>query len=155
MYKWIGLMKVIKISVFLLLNFIINSVLATEAVDFRITQSSIQLPNITAWIDISNDSGKRVVLSPDQISATLGSNAATIKDVKPFSEKVSGTAFIFLIDVSKSLKPAYFAQIQSALNTWVAGMNEYDRAALISFGSQVKVLQDFSSNKSVIKEKID
>ena len=155
MYKWIGLMKVIKISVFLLLNFIINSVLATEAVDFRITQSSIQLPNITAWIDISNDSGKRVVLSPEQLSATLGSNAATINDVKPFSEKVSGTAFIFLIDVSKSLKPAYFAQIQSALNTWVAGMNEYDRAALISFGSQVKVLQDFSSNKSVIKEKID
>ena len=34
-------------------------------------------------------------------------------------------------------------------------MHEQDRAALISFGSQVKVLQDFSADKGALKQRVD
>lgn len=66
-----------------------------------------------------------------------------------------GTAFIFLIDISQSLKTQSFEQLQAALKTWIEGMHEHDRAALISFGSQVKVLQDFSVDKVVLKQRVD
>ena len=156
MLKWMAQMNVIKVSVFILLSSLINNYsFATEAGSFRLTQTSIELPTITTWIDIADDNEQRIEIKAEQLSATLGSNATTIKSVIPFSKVESGTAFIFLIDVSKSLKPVYFTQMQSALNAWVSGMGNHDQAALISFGSQVKVLQDFSNNKLELSQKID
>lgn len=129
---------------------------ASEAVYFRVTQASVQLPNITTWLDITDEKGQKLeAVKPEQLSATVGSYAAEVKTVQPFAELNEGTAFIFLIDISKSLKPQHFEQIQAALNTWVDGMREHDRAALISFGSQVKVLQDFSADKGALKQRVD
>ena len=129
---------------------------ASEAVSFRTTQASVQLPDITTWLDITDEKGQKIeAVKPEQLSATVGSYPAEVKAVKPFSELHQGTAFIFLIDISKSLKPQAFGQLQTALKTWVDGMHEQDRAALISFGSQVKVLQDFSADKGALKQRVD
>lgn len=134
----------------------ITTAVASEAVSFRTTQASVQLPTITTWLDIADEKGQKIeAVKPEQLSATVGSYAAEIKDVKPFSELNKGTAYIFLVDISKSLKTQHFEQIQAALNTWVGGMQEHDRAALISFGSQVKVLQDFSADKAALKQRVD
>ncbi|NOT10979.1 MAG: VWA domain-containing protein [Methylococcaceae bacterium] len=129
---------------------------ASEAVSFRTTQASVQLPTITTWLDITDEMGQKIeAVKPEQLSATVGSYAAEAKEVKPFSELHNGTAFIFLIDISKSLKTQPFEQLQLALNTWIDGMHEHDRATLISFGSQVKVLQDFSADKVALKQRVD
>jgi VWFA-related protein len=142
---------------FLLIGFLISAVaFASEGVSFRITQASVQLPTITTWLDITNEKGQKIdALKPEQLSATVGSYPAEVKEIKPFSELNKGTSFIFLIDISQSLKTQAFEQLQAALKTWVDGMREHDRAALISFGSQVKVLQDFSADKGALKQRVD
>ena len=150
-------MKVIKYCSFFLFCLGINStVLATEEINFRVIQANVQLPTITTWVDITDSNGRKLaIVKPEQLTATMGANVAEVKTIKPFSEEADGTAFIFLVDISKSLKPTHFGQIQAALNAWVAGLNAHDRAALISFGSQVKVLQDFSDDKTALKQKVD
>ena len=129
---------------------------ASEAASFRITQASVQLPALTAWLDISDEQGHKIeAVKPEQLLATVGSDPAEIKAIKPYSEVNTGTAFIFLVDISKSLKPQSFSQLQAALKTWIEGMHEQDRAAFISFGSQVKLLQDFSADKNALKQRVD
>ena len=152
-----GLMKVIKFCGLFLFCLGVNStVLAAEEINFRVIQANVQLPTITTWVDITNSNGQQLTsVKLEQLTATMGANIAEVKLIKPFSEETEGTAFIFLVDISKSLKPTYFGQIQAALNAWVEGLNIHDRAALISFGSQVKVLQDFSEDKTALKQKVD
>ena len=142
---------------FLLIGSLFAAVgLASEAVSFRITQASVQLPDITAWLDITDEQGHKIdAVKSEQLSATVGSYPAEVKAIKAFSELNKGTAFIFLIDISKSLKPQSFEQLQAALKTWIEGMNEHDRTALISVGSQVKLLQDFSADKGALKQRVD
>jgi VWFA-related protein len=150
-------MKTALIYGFFLIGSLIAAVaLASEAVSFRTTQASVELPTITAWLDITDEKGQKIdSVKPVQLSATVGSYPADVKAVTLFSELSQGTAFIFLIDISKSLKPQSFKQLQAALKTWIDGMNGQDRAALISFGSQVDLLQDFSADKGALKQRVD
>ncbi len=150
-------MKITRIFAFLLLAIFISdfALAKTDVSNFRISQATVQLPIITTWLDISDDQGQSIPsISPEKLSITVGAEKADITSIKPFAETNQGTAFIFLVDVSKSLKPKDFIQIQSSLNDWVAGLNEHDHAALISFGSQVNVLQDFTQNIDSLKQTV-
>lgn len=150
-------MKITRIFAFLLLAIFISdfALAKTDVSNFRISQATVQLPIITTWLDISDDQGQSIPsISPEQLSITVGAEKADITSIKPFAETNQGTAFIFLVDVSKSLKPKDFIQIQSSLNDWVVGLNEHDHAALISFGSQVNVLQDFTQNIDSLKKTV-
>ena len=151
-------MKIARIFIFLLLNvYLSNFAFGTNQVaNFRISQATVQLPVITTWLDIVDEQGQTISsISPEQLSITVGAEKADVKTLKPFSETNESSAFIFLVDVSKSIKPKDFSQIQSSLNNWVAGLNEHDHAALIGFGSQVNVLQDFTQNKESLKKTVD
>jgi len=158
MREWMGYMKIARFFIFLLLNiFVSNFAFATNQVaNFRISQAAVQLPVITTWLDITDEQGQSIPsISPEQLSITVGAEKADVKTIKPFAETNEGTAFIFLVDVSKSIKPKDFSQIQSSLNNWIAGLNEHDHAAVIGFGSQVNVLQDFIQNKDILKQTVD
>jgi len=150
-------MKKVITTVFLLISTLISiTSFASGTVSFRTVQARVKLPIITTWVDVTDENGQTINdLKSEQLLATVGSHSAKVKHIKLFSELDKGTAFIFLVDISKSLTPELFAQIQVALNTWVNGMHEKDKVALISFGSQVKLLQDFSADKELLKQKID
>ena len=150
-------MKNTMITGFILIGTLISAIsYASDAVSFRTTQASVELPSITTWLDVTDEKGQTIdTLLAEQLLATVGPHTAKVKQVKRFSELNQGTAFIFLVDISKSLNPKLFAQMQVALNTWMKGMHENDRAALISFGSQVKLLQDFTADKEMLKQNID
>jgi VWFA-related protein len=133
--------------------FIHNTVFAMDAVNFRLSQANVQLPAITAWLDITDDNDKRIDdIKSEQLAVTIGSNIGNVSSVMPYLDTHKGTAYVFLVDISQSLKTNDFHGIQKSLTKWVDGMDEHDRVALISFGSQVKVLQDFSSDKTASKQ---
>ena len=71
-----------------------------------------------------------------------------------FSQADSGVAYILLVDISKSLSAKEFASMRQVLQGWIDGMSERDRAAIITFGTKVEKLQDFSSDKSILKNLI-
>jgi len=92
--KWIGLMKVTIACAFLLIGSLIAAVgFASGAVSFRTTQASVKLPDITTWLDITDEKGQKIdAIKPEQLSATVGPYPTVIKEVKPFSELNKGTA---------------------------------------------------------------
>lgn len=123
--------------------------------EFRITQVSAVLPEIKVYADISDAEGNPVQgIQPGQITATSGANPVTVTDIKPFEESREGVAYILLADISKSLKKQQFRQIRDALNAWVDAMRAEDRAALITFGKTVRVVQDFTADKESLKSEI-
>lgn len=121
-------MKAIIACSLLLVSSLITGVgVASEAVSFRTTQANVQLPLITTWLDIADDKGQKITaLKPEQLSATVGPYSAQVKSLQPFAETQEGTAFVFMVDISKSIKAQDFKQLQAALTAWVEGLHEQD-----------------------------
>ena len=62
-----------------------------------------------------------------------------------------GIAYIFLVDVSKSLTNAQFTLLKTALGEWVAGLRPVDRAALVTFGKGVRLVDDFTADAGALE----
>lgn len=128
----------------------------TEAAsNFRITQARAAIPGVAVYLDIRTESGAAVAnVRADQLQAEIGPYPASSKSLQAFATSGEGIAYIFLVDVSKSLKPDQFAQIRNALLQWTEKMGSKDRAAIVAFGESVKTVQDFTADKTVLKTKI-
>lgn len=126
------------------------------ASNFRISQARAAIPGVAVYLDIRTESGEAVAnVRADQLQAEIGPYSASARSLQPFATSGEGIAYIFLVDVSKSLKPDQFAQIRNALLQWTEKMGEKDRAAIVTFGESVKAVQDFTADKAVLKTKID
>lgn len=128
----------------------------TVASNVRIIQARAAKPIVAVYLDIRTESGAAVAnVRAEQLQAEIGPYPASTKSLQPFSTSGEGIAYIFLVDVSKSLKPDQFAQIRNALLQWTGKMGDKDRAAIVTFGESVKTAQDFTADKAVLKTKID
>ena len=125
------------------------------ASNFRISQARAAIPDVAVYLDIRAENGTAVAnVRAEQLQAEIGPYPANTKSLQPFSTSGEGIAYIFLVDVSKSLKPDQFAQIRNALLQWAEKMEVKDRAAIVTFGESVKTAQDFTADKAVLKTKI-
>lgn len=125
------------------------------ASNFRISQARAAVPGVAVYLDIRAESGEAVAnVRADQLQAEIGPYSASTKSLQPFATSGEGIAYIFLVDVSKSLKPDQFAQIRNALLQWTEKMGAKDRTAIVTFGESVKTVQDFTADKAVLKTKI-
>ncbi|MBM4257056.1 MAG: VWA domain-containing protein [Deltaproteobacteria bacterium] len=85
---------------------------------------------------------------------SVGASPAVSLQLQRFEHTGEGVAYIFLVDVSQSLKPERFAQMRTALTDWVQEMRESDRAVVITFGKEVKLIQDFTRDKESLQSAI-
>ena len=128
----------------------------SAASSMRIVQARAATPSVAVYLDIRSENGTAVAdVKAEQVQADIGPYPARTKALQPFLSTGEGVAHIFLVDVSKSLKPEQFAKIRTALLRWTEGMGEKDRAAIVTFGESVKTAQDFTADKAVLKTKID
>jgi VWFA-related protein len=126
------------------------------ASNLRISQARAATPSVAVYLDIRSESGEAVAnVRAEQLQAEVGAYPASTKALQPFSTSGEGIAYIFLVDVSKSLKPDQFAKIRNALLQWTEKMGDKDRTAIVTFGDSVKTAQDFTADKAVLKSKID
>jgi VWFA-related protein len=132
-----------------------NPGLAGDVDSFRISQVSAIQPNFNAYVEILDANGIPIQnIQKDQLTATLGTQPLTIKELTDFRQTGQGVAYILLVDVSKSLAEKQFAEMRQVLKTWIDGMGPQDQAAIMTFGTEVKQLQDFSDNKELLKDLI-
>ena len=123
--------------------------------DFRLVQGTAALPTVKLYVDIigAGDVPAKGLQNED-FKATVGSVQAKVSRLTPFEDAKEGVGFVLLVDISKSLSREQFAQMKNTLAAFVDSMSEADRVALISFGQSVKVIQDFTANRSRIKDQI-
>lgn len=123
--------------------------------NFRLTQANAKLPVIKAYADIIGTGEVPAKgLQKEDLQAKIGSKAIKISRIVPFEDTQEGIGYVLLVDVSKSLSVAQFRQMQETIAAFVDAMSERDQAALVTFGSEVKLMQEFSPNRSKIKEKL-
>ena len=122
---------------------------------FRLSQAVVSPPEITAYLEILTQEGITArTVTPDQVTAILGETPLLLKDMKPFRASGEGVAYILLVDISKSLKKNEFEQMRQVLFGWIDAMEEKDRAAILTFGTDVKQVHDFSPDKISLKQAV-
>lgn len=123
----------------------------SQAAGLRVSQLRVVGPEVRAYVYALTPNGEPVSgITASQISATVGAVPARVVSVAPFGAAKEGVAYIFLVDVSRSVTARQFATMQSELQKWVAQMGSADRAAVMSFGDNVRVLQDYSSDRKAL-----
>lgn len=128
---------------------------SVPASNVRISQARAATPRVAVYLDIRSESGEAVAnVRAEQVQAEIGPFQVSTKSLQAFSTSSEGIAYIFLVDVSKSLKPDQFAKIRNALLQWTEKLGDKDRAAIVTFGESVKTAQDFTADKAVLKTKI-
>lgn len=114
-----------------------------EASSFRINQVRSHERNINVYLTIRDRCEQTLAaIEKASLQAMIGTERAEILEVHPI-DKNAGAAYIFLVDKSKSVKVNKLDQaIQTAIENW---QNEKDdKVALITFGSEVQTVIDFS-----------
>lgn len=111
--------------------------------------SASRLPEITVYLEALDGGGNLFSeVRPDQLSARVGANPATVREVISFGDFGEGVAYLLLVDVSKSIGKNLFNTMREQLQRWIDGRSEKDRVALIALGSRVTLVQDFTSDKT-------
>lgn len=109
-----------------------------------------EAPQVLAYVELLDENERPVTgVSPDSAACTLG---ATVLDNPRFAPLAAeeGTAVVFLVDVSKSLKQNEFSRIRDALAAWADSLGEADRGAVMLFGERVRLVQDFTADKAAL-----
>ena len=120
-----------------------------------LNQAQADLPSLTVWLHAEDEQAHILKgLQTEQFAVTVGEWSAVPQSIKSFADTGEGVAYVFLIDVSKSLSSHAFKQVQTGLNAWIDQISDKDKVSLIRFGEGVDILQDFSSDKKVLKQRI-
>ncbi len=123
---------------------------AQEVERVRLTQVHVRLPQVIAYLDAVDGRGLRAA-ALDRVTATLGDHRLELEeDPVPFDASGEGIAYIFLVDVSKSLAVEQFGQIQAAMAHWIADLETDDRAAILSFGDDCRTVVDFTADREAL-----
>lgn len=123
--------------------------------EFNVSQTAVRLPNITAYVDILDKNGQPATGVKANIAATLDGHRLPLTDLKSFDENGEGVAYFFLVDISKSIRPAQFNQMREALYTWIDGLRSEDRVAVATFGEDYHLLVDFTGDKQAAKSALE
>ncbi|MBF0320395.1 MAG: VWA domain-containing protein [Nitrospirae bacterium] len=129
---------------------------AVEIAGFRVEQAYVELPNIKVYAEILNNNGVSISDTADNvtITATVGSIQTSNGKISPFDKSGEGIGYVFLVDISKSLKPPQFEHMRAAMSGIIDNMTQKDMAAIITFGKDVKVASDYTADKNELKAKI-
>jgi Mg-chelatase subunit ChlD len=126
--------------------------------DFRLAQAvqGRQPSTVVAYLDVWDAESKPVSeLAADSVSGTLGEHSLSPRRVVPFRDAGEGVAYIFAVDISRSLSPAAFAKIRSALSRWIDELGPLDRAAALTFGDQSRLVVDFTADRAALRAAVE
>ncbi len=125
---------------------------------FEISQTALletQPPTLRAYARLLDERNQPIdALAGVTVTGSLGVRALPLQAVRPFAETGQGVAYVFLVDISKSLSEREFGLIQSSLEGWISGLKPADRAAILAFGNQSRLVVDFTSDAAALRSGI-
>lgn len=135
----------------LLLGIMCGFVQAREVDDLRLIQAHVHLPALQLWLNLPADTE----IQREQFNISVGRHPAKVLAIDPFEKTGEGVGYIFLVDISKSLKSRQLVQIKRSLFRWLEGMGPHDQAALITFGREVTHSQVFTADRFKLNNAIN
>ncbi|MBF0456478.1 MAG: VWA domain-containing protein [Nitrospirae bacterium] len=126
-----------------------------ETDGFQVEQAVVTLPNIKVYARIPDTASADNDTSRIKITGTLGTAQTATVDVKPFAQSGEGVGYVFLVDISASLKPPQFQHMREAISNMIDKMARKDMAGIITFGKDVNIACDYTADKNELKAKIN
>lgn len=124
-----------------------------EPVRLEIEQVRREGTELLVVVDVRDGSDNALnELASEQVRATWGNRALPLLSLARYDTIGERGTYLFLVDVSKSLKPDQFEALRKGLADWVQGLGEGDRFGLMAFGESVRVLADLGSDKEAFLE---
>jgi Mg-chelatase subunit ChlD len=118
---------------------------------FAISQVTFQSAVLIAYVDVLSPDGRPPAkLAAADLSAAIAQRSLKIESVTPFSQSGDGVAYLFLVDISKSIARTQFNEMRTEIDAWIDGLTPQDRMAIFTFGEQERQLVDFSSDKNAL-----
>jgi Mg-chelatase subunit ChlD len=118
----------------------------------RLAQVVPRLPAIHFFAVAENEAGSPVQMSPSDLSALIGSGRLKVDFLnQPDADAI---AIVFLIDISASLGPVQVGMIKRSVQNWIGGLHDSDRAAIVTLGTSVKTVVDFTNNKTALNDAV-
>lgn len=140
----------------LLCTFVLGGTGPASAVTlFQASQAVSDYPRVEVYLDVADGQGNSLP-TPELggLNATADGRKLTVGSVRPFATTGQGVGYVFLVDISRSLGESELAGMRKAISSWVDSCGDQDRFALVSFGSEVCVLQDFTSEKDGFLDRV-
>jgi hypothetical protein len=133
-----------------------RAAIAAAPATLQLSQVLSDGPALVAYVAVRDEGGDVVSgIGPRQIHATVGAEVADVEGFTSFAEAGEGVTYLFLVDVSQSIVGPRFEQMRASLREWVAALGPADRAALITFGSQVRTLLAPTADRAALNAAID
>ena len=82
----------------------------------------------------------------DQIKLEI-SNQTLAPELQTSDE---GVAYVFALDISASLSSAQFDSVKASVQDYVNSMGSHDQMAIVTFGTTVTTVSDFTDNKNTL-----
>ena len=128
---------------------------AEDLVGMKVGQATINLPNVKFYLDLSGASGQPLdAVDLANLSGTCGTNTLSITSGRPFDQTGEGVAYVFLVDISRSLTSVQLEEMKKGLRNWIGRMKSNDRGALMLFGESVTLQQDYTASKESLLKAI-
>ena len=129
--------------------------------DLQVTQVAARLPRLRVYFDARAEAASGTVRprraaapKKQNVRLTVGRTAAVVDTIAPF-KAADGIAYVFLMDVSRSLRPSDFSEAQQAVARWIDRLGANDQVAVVAFGQTVRVAQDFTADKARARAAVD
>jgi Mg-chelatase subunit ChlD len=110
----------------------------------RLAQVVPRLPVVHLFALAQSDTAAAVAMQPSELKALVGSDPLPVD-----SRDDEGIAFIFLIDVSGSMR-SQLDGIKDAIRWWIDSMTPADRAAVVTLGSRVQTVVNFTPDRGLL-----
>lgn len=144
------------LSLALLASLVTRSALAGVPASLQITQALARGTEVTAYVAVRDESGAPVAAETlGQAHATLGTQVAEVVSTTSFAATGEGVLYVLLVDLSRSLDQAQFERIRQALRDWIAALGDQDRAAILTFGHQVRTLVAPTADRAALTRALD
>lgn len=139
--------KISTIFIFTIFLFITPIIYANDYIN--IEQVYINKPNIKVYLNSD------VNLLSSEISSYLDTEKLETLSVKNYKQTNYGTQYIFLVDVSKSIKNNQMKKIKESLIDFTENLNLEDKFILLSFGEKIDEVLNGSESIEEQKNKIN
>ncbi|MCB2262964.1 MAG: FHA domain-containing protein [Candidatus Thiosymbion ectosymbiont of Robbea hypermnestra] len=117
----------------------------------RLEQAIGDGPDLSLYLDAWDGENSLAAADLGGIEVHVSGQPATVESVVDFADSEEGVAYIFLVDVSKSLNKKTYESVRDALSDWIRAMKREDMAAIISFGDSVEHRKGFTKDYDALQ----
>ena len=153
----------VKYTHWIFTTFFVISIVSVSGIKLEAAQDELKIHhqvlesrNLKTFFGVYDKNGLLVDgITADDVYVQYDSHNGRVESLNKFSSERFGTAYLFMIDISKSMSNFNFNQIKQSINDWAENLNIGDSVAIMTFGETVNLVQDFTFDKSVVQESLE